>query len=600
MQRLDGQVVVSATDLVRFAACRHLTHLDRLAALGVIEAPTLENPLLRLFADEGIRHEQRYLAQLRDQGNTVAVIEAENQSAAALTTAEEQTLTAMRAGVDVVYQATFYAPPWRGQADFLLKVPRRSGLGAWSYEVADTKLHKEPTRSDWLQLSCYAGQLRRLQGTSGEMLHVVVGDGRVISAPVDDHAERYSKLAAELLAFVERGEDSDPDPNDYCTKCRWRQQCTARWEADDHLSLAGVGRRERPKLIAGGVKTVADLAGLPAGSEIEGLQVDVLRRLRSDAKLLLHERRTGVAHFRLRYPREGKGLAALPHQTPDDVFFDLEGVPYTPSGQREYLFGAAFRTSDGFGYQSWWAHNPEQEQRAFEDAVDFLVGRVAANPDMHVYHYNHYEPNALRRLARTHGTRTAETEALCDGVLVDLLPITRDSIRTSALSAGLKVVEKFYRSDRQAAVADAASSMVEYTAWLEDGHEDRLAKIEAYNRDDCESLAGLLDWLEGIACHVQTTTPSALQNAPDADGADELMTIPDPIERAVAALRLVRAVGPDGAAGALLRRTIVALDFDQTVSPQELAEMCGVASAQIEQWLLRGKMELGIPIPVRP
>ena len=39
--------------------------------------------------------------------------------------AEEQTVEAMRSGVDVVYQGTFFDGAWGGQADFLLKVPGR-------------------------------------------------------------------------------------------------------------------------------------------------------------------------------------------------------------------------------------------------------------------------------------------------------------------------------------------------------------------------------------------------------------------------------------------------------------------------------------------
>ena len=50
------------------------------------------------------------------------------------------TLQAMRDGVDVIYQAVLLGDRRLGYADFLRRVEKPSDLGAWSYEVWDTKL----------------------------------------------------------------------------------------------------------------------------------------------------------------------------------------------------------------------------------------------------------------------------------------------------------------------------------------------------------------------------------------------------------------------------------------------------------------------------
>ncbi len=47
---------------------------------------------------------------------------------------------AMRAGAEVVYQATFFDGQWGGRSDFLRRVSTPSRLGSWSYEVVETKL----------------------------------------------------------------------------------------------------------------------------------------------------------------------------------------------------------------------------------------------------------------------------------------------------------------------------------------------------------------------------------------------------------------------------------------------------------------------------
>ena len=66
----------------------------------------------------------------------------------------------MRAGADVIYQATFARDGWRGRADFLIRVDEPSpSLGAWSYEVWDTKLARSAKPAAVLQLTFYSQEV---------------------------------------------------------------------------------------------------------------------------------------------------------------------------------------------------------------------------------------------------------------------------------------------------------------------------------------------------------------------------------------------------------------------------------------------------------
>ena len=63
----------------------------------------------------------------------------------------------MAAGAEIIYQAVLFdGERWRGQADFLERVERPSALGAWSYEVADTKLARSVKPQAVLQLCLYS------------------------------------------------------------------------------------------------------------------------------------------------------------------------------------------------------------------------------------------------------------------------------------------------------------------------------------------------------------------------------------------------------------------------------------------------------------
>ena len=71
MQDLDGTTVYSATDLVGFLACEHLTTLDRVALTGAISAEDRVDEELDVLRERGEEHERRYLADLESRGHIV-------------------------------------------------------------------------------------------------------------------------------------------------------------------------------------------------------------------------------------------------------------------------------------------------------------------------------------------------------------------------------------------------------------------------------------------------------------------------------------------------------------------------------------------------
>jgi predicted RecB family nuclease len=587
VQLLDGELVLSATDLVNFRGCLHRTCLDREVALGLRERPDSTDPLAEILIRAGTAHEAGQLELLRHSGVDVVAIGPPAPGAEGLAAAEAETLAAMSAGAHVVYQATFFDPPWRGHADFLLRVEEPSGLGPWSYEVADAKLHRAARPSDWLQLAFYSDQVARLQGRVPDQAHVLLGNGERASAVVAESVDLLHNLEAELLAAVGAASDLGPEPNSSCTYCRWLPDCRAGWRAEGHLSLVGVDRRTRVKLVDAGITTVADLAGLGPDLTVEGVSRATLRKHRSDARLFLYGERTGVPHLRLRFPREDRGLALLPAAAEGDIFFDLEGYPFGDSGHLEYLWGLVSHGAQGDAYRCWWAHSPDEEAAAFSLLLDFIEEAVSAVPERHVYHYNHYEVTAMKRVAaRAGGDAPDRVARVVDAVFVDLLPIARYSVRTSSMSASLKSLERFYRPARSGAVTDAAGSIVDYDRWLQDRDAGRLEAIEAYNRDDCESLAEMRVWLLGLAEDVAEAR-SGVANDPMLE---EMATIPDLAERFVAA-----SGHPDG--GVLARRSLVALDYADEFDAEALAGLTGSTVESVQAALILGKKEAGVPIP---
>jgi predicted RecB family nuclease len=151
----DGSIIVSATDLVGYLACDHLATLELQALHGELDKPLREDPELELIRKRGFAHEQAYLGRLRAEGRSIHEIAARDaRTPDELRSAQAETLAAMRAGADVIFQATFFDGRWRGHADFLVRAERASDLGGWSYDIADTKLHGESRRRQFCRCAC--------------------------------------------------------------------------------------------------------------------------------------------------------------------------------------------------------------------------------------------------------------------------------------------------------------------------------------------------------------------------------------------------------------------------------------------------------------
>src|SRR5688572_4560007 len=162
-----------ATNITNFLACQHIATLNREQEQGKVSKKVFADPGADLLRKMGLEHEQKYLNELKARGLSVVEIATE----VSWSEAAEWTREAMLNGVDVIYQATFVQDQWGGRADFLIRVETPSELGAWSYEVVETKLAKSTKARAIIQLCFYSDLLSRIQGVVPEYMHVVLGGG---------------------------------------------------------------------------------------------------------------------------------------------------------------------------------------------------------------------------------------------------------------------------------------------------------------------------------------------------------------------------------------------------------------------------------------
>jgi uncharacterized protein len=296
--------------------------------------------------------------------------------------------------------------------------------------------------------------------------------------------------------------------------------------------IAGIGRLHREELVAQGYRTLASAAVIPIPIVFQPTRgsPDTYARIREQARLQHQQRTDGCPVHELLPVVEGHGLARLPEPSAGDLFLDLEAARFAREGGREYLFGVWTRAQAGAPtsqYEGRWAFTDAEECAAFEALIDRIIAACATDPGMHVYHFGHYEPSALKRLMGRHASRADELDRLLRaGRLVDLYAVVRQALRAGVENYSIKQLEQFYGFVRVVPLHDASTHLHAIELALEGEAAGSIADevraaVQGYNRDDCRSTEELRDWLECLRADLFTSGTEVLRPALKEDAASE-------------------------------------------------------------------------------
>ena len=544
-------LVFSPTDLCNFLGSPFVSWMDRyeLGNPGKFKKDELSEDANLIIA-MGNEHEQRMLEQFRGKGQSVATIDK-------APAAPRDTLSAIRSRVPVIYQAKLESGNFAGYSDFIILDEESGG-----YQIWDTKLARSVKPYFVVQLCCYSELFAGMTGEPmPEKFGIILGtDAKGKNARpllrVEDFFHFYRDLKQEFLDFHDSYDgnlERRPDPDPRGDHKHWKSLADAYLEECDHLiRVASISTGQIKKLNLAGVETLTELASAPPPESIPNIPQTTFDRLVHQARLqnetiaLRRSDKTAMPRFDVlpHVDEEGQpvGLGALPPPDAADVYFDMEGYQLLPGGL-EYLFGSTViePATGKYEFVEFWAHDREEEKKAFKNFVDWVHSRWKNSPRMHIYHYAAYEPATIRRLSTSHDSRQEKVDDLLrNNVFVDLYKVVKRGLRIGEPSYSLKKIENIYWRDRRVGkVTLAIGSMVHYARWLQSG-EPRdwskskiLSEIRDYNKDDCDSTADLAKWLRGLAAE-RGIPPLAADDGPVTELADE---VPDEIEKLKAKLR---------------------------------------------------------------
>ncbi len=529
MQLLGNHFLYSPSDLANFIACEHLTRLELAVALGELTRPRFGNAYVDLIKRKGEEHERNFVDALRAAGHVVTEVGLGEDHDFA--TAAKATEEAMHAGSNYIYQAVFMSNGWHGIADFLERIERPSALGAWSYQILDTKLARHPRAEHALQLCFYSQAVTQTQKLEPEVAYVVLGTRERVPIRIANVSAYYRRVRRRLELAIAKRLQTAPYPCEHCPLCDFQGQCEAQYKREDHLvRVAGIRRDQIRRLSATGINTLTQLVQALPETRVPKMPPATFEGLREQATLQFESQQSGTIGWRELAIETGRGFAVLPQLSKGDVFFDFEGHPFfEPARGLEFLFGVLTVDGSEPQYEPFWAHDRAGERHALENFVDFVHARLREYPGLHVYHFGAHEPSTIKRLMSEHATRESEIDDLLRRkVFVDLYTVLRQAVRAGVSSYSLKDIEAVFGFTRSGTVRSGMDAIVDYERWIDSGDNGLLASIAAYNQEDCRATYGLLKWLYSLR-PAELTWPQPLtvrtvsEEAAEAENARQLL-----------------------------------------------------------------------------
>jgi predicted RecB family nuclease len=383
----------------------------------------------------------------------------------------------LASGLAVLADAVLTADGLLARCDFLKKADETSRSRRHLYEPVKVIGTQRAARTDGLGLAFQGLVLGEVQGklpASGTLVRL--GD----QAGKAKLAAKYKEVRkiVELLKGWASDPATQPPPvvlNKHCPVCPFRDACRRQAEKEDNLSLLD---RMTPRLMKKyqekGIFTIQQLSYVykPRRSRKKGK-----RQVRHSLELQALALRTDKIHVE-HLPDLVRG--------PVELFVDLEGIP---DRSEHYLAGLLVCKGEEVRYEPFWADDAAGEAAMWSALAD----RLAAFPDVPIYHYGSYEKKVFATLAKRH----SKGEDLVKR-LVNVASSLYGKVYFPVRSNGLKSLGRFLGATWTEPEASGLLSLAWRLRWEANRDERWKQSLLRYNREDCEAVRLLVDRLDRI------------------------------------------------------------------------------------------------------
>ena len=388
-----------------------------------------------------------------------------------------RTLRAMLEGVPAIHQPQLWdlGRDVYGRGDLLVRDDSHaSDLGPYHYRVIEIKRARKLRDGFALQAAFYNRTVGAIQGYTPSHVAVALRD-EVQPLDVAGFGGRIDEVTSRWAGLrdgpVEQPETRRPPD---VTDSPWRLYGNRLVQRRrDLVLLAGVKAPERAKLRAAGIRRVDDLWSR-SPEEID----EILGPNHGPAAYhVAQSYRTGQPVPKpgrdLRIPR-ARRLLYFDFETADDVH------PTIPP--HVYLIGCWDGARDQF--VRFLARGPEDEERIFEEFLDYVGDGVEA---VRLYHWTDYEVWQMQAVMRRWpGLEGRLTRLL--GSCVDLKQCIQDAVYLPVPSFSIKSVAPALGFNWRQQGFGAYDALVCYWDSIETGDRSLAEKAVVYNEDDCLAM----------------------------------------------------------------------------------------------------------------
>jgi predicted RecB family nuclease len=463
---------------------------------GEDEAPP--GPYAEVLMKLGAEHERRHLTRFPDHLDLGRL---------PIPKRAERTRAAVAAGERVIYQGALRAETTLagaavevvGVPDFLL--PARA-----AYAIRDSKLARRigggRNRTVELQLETYGWLYEQTFGHPPVALQVHNGAGEIVDIPYEGGAEALAALAEILAARLATEEPREPVAWGKCSGCAFFERCWPRAVERRSVGLLPwAGAAITAELERQGTATLDQLLeryDAQSLAEVERPWGERRRKIGDDAERLLASARALV---------EERPIVLKPPAIPEHpsyVMFDLEGLPgQLDELEKIYLWGMqVFGARPGEFRAATAGFGRDGDRGGWEAFLAEAEAIFEAHGDIPFVHWASYE----RQKIDLYVSRFRDRDGIAARVkrnLLDLLPITYESVALPLSSYGLKHVERVAGFGRTLEESGGAWSMARYIEATETADEALCAEIMdeilAYNREDLEATWAVMQWLRRLS-----------------------------------------------------------------------------------------------------
>ena len=453
------------------------------------------NAFEQILQTLGQRHEEAHLATLGAY---------EDLSAVPPDQRIEQTTTAIRNRVAVIYQGEFAREANLdgipvtivGRPDFLI-------LDDDGYLIRDSKLSRKVDEEHHteisLQLQLYGWLFEQTVGLPAKRLQVHTGKGDIVDVPYDGGAACLAELARILATKQLGAEPYEPLGWTKCSAgCGYNDRCWQQAEARQDVSLVmevdqGLARR----LHSDGIVAAQQLV-----SGFDAQHLSELKRPWGKGQQKVGKKAEKILLF-AEVLCSGKerilGPVAIPAHD-NYVMFDLEGMPpYLDELEKIYLWGMQVygkRSSAFMGITAGFGMNGDREGWvAFLDAAKKLFGDYG---DIRFVHWHDYEKTHVKQYIERYGDLDGIASRVLKNLL-DLHTVTKNAVALPLPSYSIKVVEKhvgFKRTQEEYGGSWAMAQFILATETEDVGERNlRMSEILKYNEEDIAATWAVFEWL---------------------------------------------------------------------------------------------------------